>query len=114
LIERKASSGNQREAEMMWTKEKPVKEGWYFHKARINSPAYFRKVIRTKKGGLMGHDQPYWFPVDDFRGWWAGPIPEPERMGREFKSPQKRGRQRRPATRKQDVTATVRRVGPSG
>lgn len=50
---------------LRWTREKPTKEGWYWH----HVPPAFGTVIEYYDPEIAGTET---------TGEWAGPIPEPE------------------------------------
>jgi len=62
---------------LIWTKEKPVKAGWYWFR-EIGDIVSIVKV-REDKGILYTQSSVWYAPfmVRDSGGEWAGPIPEP-------------------------------------
>ena len=76
---------------MIFTIEKPTKEGWYWFSG--TAPAEFRlpvadglcvlelKMIAEQMTAFPIHDGESWtlVEIDTFRGKWAGPLEPPER-----------------------------------
>ncbi len=64
-------------APLTWTKEKPTKPGWYWHRTL---PGYVHEPIWVgQENGILK----YWHVVEECwyelpPGEWAGPIPEPQ------------------------------------
>lgn len=81
--------------ELIWTKEKPIKPGWYWLRTITHSAISIAKICEQKdvipivptKGKTKGlifmiAEMPLeWFPLDElyFNYEWAGPIPEPKK-----------------------------------
>lgn len=69
---------NRRDKVLKWTKEKPKEAGWYWYKTRKNGKAscvefvkYCNAIRKITRWGYGDY-------VEDMRGFFAGPIPEPE------------------------------------
>jgi hypothetical protein len=70
---------------LVWTKEKPVKAGWYFAR-KDGTVSVHRVVFDNKRAGiaplqLYVQDEGNWVPMSKMPERmfaWAGPIPEPE------------------------------------
>jgi hypothetical protein len=64
---------------MNWTREKPTKPGWYWHRLM---PHTERRVLHVfKLAGALVVDHTKWSApakVEEYRGLWCGPIEEPD------------------------------------
>jgi len=71
---------------MIWTTEKPVKPGWYWYRADSSIEAHAQVVhVREPNQELARNEWEVEFTgfetahkLDEQKGEWAGPIPEPE------------------------------------
>ena len=65
---------------LTWTKEKPIKEGWYFWrgtKATKDRRKWKTLFYDMRNDYFWGAGFMVLHPIG---GWWAGPISEPEEM----------------------------------
>ncbi len=60
-----------------WTREQPTVEGWYWYKDQ-KTPEQPVFVYQTTNGSLCELWRGDLQDLDNLRGEWAGPIPEPE------------------------------------
>lgn len=64
---------------MKWTNNKPTKEGWYWYDPDGGFPE--KRMIYFVDNDLdlwIDHHDYEFFPISEFDGKWAGPIPEPD------------------------------------
>lgn len=65
---------------MKWTNEKPVKAGWYWYQELKSFGPTIINIQKDESAGKLYVNSDDWkdLYVEDFKGQWSGPIPEPE------------------------------------
>lgn len=69
--------------DLVWTKDKPTKLGWYWFRFGTDGFAFVVRVAYWVLGGDTLYVYDHYgnrLPLSDsyWRGLWAGPIPEPK------------------------------------